>query len=433
MTNMAMSTEAEGRWWVLLAAASMLAAAWPALAQPKVKPILELKGETDWTLRVSVTVRTDAPVDPRTKMPNREPLVVDSAAVVFPMPVSSASHIAWTAAGGTGGELKVDHRISDNQVEWLTGYHSGVRLGRWDLQSWRGEVVTLNINYLVTSFRTEFDEAAASRLDWPEAWPAPAQSTLQPQLFVDMGQDGPYDMEPVKQLVKRWTEGKDPRTVKPVVLAKYFAGQVWAHVQPSGGGLTYNRTGELEGIDLQGAPQTARTGRGTEFDMVCLLAAVYREAGLPARTVIGYDAGARRRDSAAGTGRSGSGSIRAWVEFALMDEQQQLVWVPVDIVRMRKSSSRPPDRDRPWRWFGTHDELDGVIPFAFHFHPPTTVVAHGSPAFWGWMVSPKPPDRVRQTLRIEGSRTPKRGGAGPRPLENPAGTETPEPEPRRRR
>lgn len=388
------------------ALAAVVVCAAPAATQPRPVPILEREGPSDWTLRVGISVRADGTVDPRTGMPSREPLNIETAAIIFPMPQESASHIAWPQATGT---LKIENRVVDDKPEFLSGYHSNTRLAKWTMQNWRGEGITLDVTFPVTAFNTRFNESAAVHLDWPQTWPGPAQSTLQPQMFIDFGPDGPYDMQPVKDLVRRWTEGRDPRSVKPAVLAKFFAGEVWRHVQPSGNGLAYNRHGEMEGIDLQGAPETARRGQGTEFDMVCLLAAVYREAGLPARTVIGFDIGARRREGNAFLGRRGSGSLRAWVEFALVDPQGQLHWVPVDIVRMRRSSSRPPSSlESNWRWFGTHNELDGVIPFSFHFHPPTTVVSHGSPAFWGWMVTPKPPDRVVQTIRIDAIRTPRR-------------------------
>jgi hypothetical protein len=404
-----------------LVAAAVLLAVSPVLGQQR-RTVLEQEGGSDWTLNVSVLVRADGTIDPKTKMPERDPLSVQTAAVVFPLPKDSASHIAWK---NFGGELKADGRTVTTSFDKLENYHSGVMLGKWNLTSWQGEKVSLDVTFPVTSFNTKFDEARAKQFDWPASWPAPAQTTFQPQLFVDLGSDGPYDMAPVKALVKQWTEGKDPKTVKPVVLAKFFAGEVWRHVQPSGGGLNFNRQGELEGIDLQGAPVTASRGEGSEFDIVCLLAAVYREAGLPARTVIGYDVGARNRDTNAFLGKKGSGSLRAWVEFAIMDGDQ-LVWVPVDVVRMRKSSSRPPrDLDRTWRWFGTHDELEGIVPFAFHFHPPTTVVSHGSPAFWGWMVSPKPPDRVQQTVRLTAIRTPRRPNDPDRPdLTQPSGGDT---------
>src|SRR5205814_2330522 len=127
---------------------------------------------------------------------------------------------------------------------------------------------------------------------------------------------------------------------------------------------------EVEGLNLQGAAETAKKGRGSEFDMVSLLAAVYRTAGLPARTVIGWDVGESKRDKNKFLAKTGSGSLRAWVEFALSDPDAEggITWVPVDVVRIRHSSTSPPAPDRPWKYFGTHDELDGIVPFAYQFH-----------------------------------------------------------------
>jgi hypothetical protein len=218
-------------------------------------------------------------------------------------------------------------------------------------------------------------------------------------------------MAPIRELVDRWTRGKDPKSIPPAQLAKFFAGEVQRLVQPSGNGIGYNRLGLMEGIDLQGAPFTADRGRGSEFDMVCVLAAVYREAGLPARIVVGYDIGeSKDEDRGNFLRRRGSEDLRAWVEFALIDEATgRTCWIPVDVVRMRKVSSRTPPLDQPWKYFGTHDELDGLIPFAFQFHPPTTVRAYGSPGFWGWLVTPTPPARADQTLRFIATTTPKVG------------------------
>jgi hypothetical protein len=101
-----------------------------------------------------------------------------------------------------------------------------------------------------------------------------------------------------------------------------------------------------------------------------------------------------------------------------MDEGAgQLHWIPVDVVRMRKSGSRTQPLDKEWKFFGTHDELSGVIPFAMHFHPPTSVRAYGSPGFWGWLVSPKPPETAVQALTFTAWRTPKHGGEDPNKTE----------------
>lgn len=373
--------------------------------------LVERSGESDWTLRVHVNIRPGTSEDRQTRMPQRQALKIESAAIVFPEVRETANHFTWP---GATGELKIQNQVVDDKATAMSGnYHSGVRLNRWDLTNWdgwvRGESITLSLEIPVTCFNTRFDEATAMQLPWPEAWPAEAQSTFGAQMFINHGPDGPYDMAPVKDLVMQWTRGQDPKNVKPVELAKFFAGEVWRHVQPSGNGLTFSRQGEMEGVDLQGAPETAKRGQGTEFDMVCLLAAVYREAGLPARTVIGFDVGAKGRNTNPVLGSTGSAALRAWVEFAVVDRDGTLFWVPVDIVRMRKSSSRPPNNlHSTWRWFGTHNELDGVIPFAFHFHPPTTVVSHGSPAFWGWMVNPQPPTNVQQAVRFDAIRTPRR-------------------------
>jgi hypothetical protein len=164
-------------------------------------------------------------------------------------------------------------------------------------------------------------------------------------------------------------------------------------------------------VELQRIEVTANTGRGSEHDMVVLLAAVYRAAGLPARTVIGFDVSAKKdKDSFLDNGRGGPQKLRAWVEFCLYDESaQKELWVPVDIVRMRGSSNRVPSMNKPWKYFGTHDEMENVIPFAFQYHPPTTVVGHGAFGFWGWLTTPEIP-RVTQFLRFDAITTPKRAG-----------------------
>ena len=376
-------------------------------------PVMERDSPQYWTLTVTVNVRAYTDFDPKTNMPNRKEFDFTSAAVVFPMITDTAS--STTNPVGLGGTLSVNDRVIDEKPVFLAAdYPAGTRLGKWTLKDWKGEEVQLQVTIPATCYKTEFNEEAAQKLAWPETWPALAESCFKPQLFIDMmpGQDGTaaaVDMQGVKDLVSRWCNGKDPKSIPPATLAKFLCGEVVKFVQVSGGGLNSASTAEIEGFNLQGAAETARSGRGNEYDMVCLLAAVYRAAGLPCRTVIGFDVGEEKRDRQVFNKNNGTRGPRAWVEVALADPNAPggVWWVPVDPVRLRKSSSRPPPLDRPWKYFGTNEELWGVIPIAFQFHPPTTVVAHGSPALWGWLVTPAPPSRVIQTVRFLSKSTPQ--------------------------
>lgn len=374
-------------------------------------PYLELYDPEEWTLEVTVNISAWQERVPSTRLPHIESFGFDTAAIVFPVLARSATHVLnerdWKS------RIRLGDRDEPAKPELLPDYHSGTRLGKWALLNWAGNEVELMVTLPVTCSNTRLNEEAASKVDWPRTdWPIEAASTFDPQWFIDLEPGGrAYDMSPVRALLARWIGKNDPKALKPVPLAKYLAGELWGAFQPSGNGLNFNRRGQLEGIDLMGAPAAANRLRGSEFDMVCLLAAVYREAGLPARIVVGYDIGEEKDDDRNLFLEKGdSASLRAWVEFAIFEETaQQTTWIPVDVVRMRKASSRPADPALPWKFFGTHDELNGMIPFSFHFHPQTTVRAYGSPGFWGWLVTPKPPERAMQALTFQAFRTPQRG------------------------
>lgn len=370
----------------------------------------------DWTLECFVNIRAMPERDPNHHMPDMaKPFEFTSAAVVFPILDATASS-QTKSPPESGGVLSLNDKASDNAPQLLTDYPCGTRLGKWVLRDWTGQEVQLQVTLKETCWKTKFDEAAAMKLGWPQGgWSGIPATCFAPQYGVEVAQGedqktAEQHMQVVRDLVSKWLGGKDPKTLPPVMVAKVLCGEVIKHVQVSGNGLVAAaRTGEMSGLDLQGAAVTAQRGRGNEFDMVALLAASYRVAGLPARTVIGWDVGEAKRDKSKFLAKSGSGSLRPWVEFALADPQAQggITWVPVDIVQIRRSSTRPPAVDRPWPYFGTDDDLDGVIPFAFQFHPPTTVVAQGAPAFYGWLVTPKPPDAAIQALRFQAVTTSK--------------------------
>lgn len=360
----------------------------------------------DWTLKVTVNVHAYQSV--RKNSFDVTEMDLKTAAVVFPVNFGTAS--SELVEDKFRGELRFDDRVVDTEPEFQDGYACGTRLARWELQDKRGKEVTLYVELPVTSWETIFDEQAAEKVPWPSgSWPPAAASALQADKIVDS------DNPAIADLLSQWTEGRDPKMVRPVPLAKYLAGRVMEHVQISGNGLAFADNGMLMGVDVVPASITARNGRGSEHDMAVLLAAVYRAAGLPARTVTGYDVSAKKDpDKFLKKEKSGPTNLCTWVEFCLYDEAaQKELWVPVDIARLRGSSSRAPALNKPWKYFGTHDELENVIPIAFQFTPPTTVVAHGKYAFWGWFTTPSIP-RAEQHVVFDAQTTPKRSSDRPR-------------------
>ena len=383
----------------------------PAPPKPSFLDNVIKPGRTrNWTLRVNVHV--DAyQTDPRKlgqpgyKELQVKPITFETAAVVFPLVIASAGSEAVPEA--MRGTLFFDDRPMDTEPELSpTIYHSGTRLARWEMTNKTGREMDLRVEIPMTTWETVFDEKLAERAVSRGRHVARGRrSTFSGLAFVD------YQSPVVTNLLSQWSGGKDPKTVRPVPLAKYLAGQVLELMQPTGSGLEYARNGELEGFKLQRASTTLNLKRGSEHDIAIALCAVYLAAGLPARTVIGYDVTATKGEDSGPFGKAkGSAGLRSWVEFALYDESaDRLIWVPVDIVRQRKSSSKAPPLDRPWKYFGSNDELDDVMPIAFQYHPPTTVVAHGSRCFWGWLTTPTTPAGAAQYIKFESMTTPGRG------------------------
>ncbi|MBM4107597.1 MAG: transglutaminase domain-containing protein [Phycisphaerae bacterium] len=348
----------------------------------------------------------------------------DTLVVVFPL-LEETAH-ARSVRSSWEGKLRIDGALADETVTVLTGYPLGTRLARLEAAQGRCNDVTLELSYDVQVWRHVFDEAGALRVAWPKLdWPDGVKDALEPQFWIDhatdpaTGADTPYDMAAVKEALGRWLEGarlKNPRDVTPAALAKILLGKVAGEVQPSGDGLSYNTAGLVEGIELQGPPVTLGQRRGSEHDMAVLLTALYRAAGIPARVVIGVTRGG----NGFAAGRRNRTRLRSWVEFALYEEpttaggKATLNWIPVDVAGLRRSSSRPPPIERPWKHFGVLEDADETVPFAVHFHPPTTVASYGSPGFWGWMMSPTLPQTARQSLQFQMAVAPVRGGEPPR-------------------
>lgn len=329
-----------------------------------------------------------------------------SAAVVFPVLHPTASSRA--DIDGLKSELKFDDKVVAVTPQFNDGYHSGVRLGRWELGERKGRQLDLRLEIPVTCWETLFDEKIAAKAVWPEGgkWPRVPTSTLAPQAGISANAE---DVEAARKLVTLWTDGKSPQLASPLVLAKLLAGKVQENFQPSGQGENYSREGAFMGLELQQLADTVKKGTGSTHDITSLLVAVYRAAGIPTRLLIGYDQTAKKdNDSGPFDKNSGGGiKLKTWAEFCLFDATtNKEFWVPVDVVRMRKSGNKMGKLDQPWKFFGSHEELDAVIPFAHHYIPPTTVAAYGY-AFWGWFTTPGG-QIGEQSVRFTAQTAPKR-------------------------
>ncbi len=403
-------------------------------------PFLKLRNTKHWTLKAEVLIQSyqDAPRGPSDR---REltivPLDFTSATIVFPVLVNTGSSRTMMTETEHGevpalvGEVRVNDRTVPQDMAFVSRGINGKLLPS---NTWRAQWLIANpdrsgfknvrqfdlqFELPVECSETQFDERRASAIDWPkDGWPEVAEAALEPEAFIDFDpsrRNGTYDTRPMDAMLSKWFDGNDPKKLRPVVLAKWIAGNLAQSIQVNGNGLkTDRRTSLIAGFDLQDPSVTVSTGRGSEFDMTNLLVAMYRRVGLPARVVIGYDVGVDQAGRTIYESIDGDteAELRAWAEFCLYDEKNMtLGWIPVDVVSMRKNSSRMPPKflQRPIKFFGTHDELDEVIPVAHQYAPANTSTSYYKyPAFWGWFVQPRPPVAGSQSIRFSAMSTPQR-------------------------
>lgn len=400
---------------------------------PKIGPYLELSDTRNWVLQVNVRLNSDssdvlpgqhAPGENAPERRDIHPFDLSHVAIVFPAVEETAASRCRVRA--ISGSLSFGHDELCNEPVLMEGmYHSGVKLVRFeggDSAHQKPRVIELALEIPVACSKTKLDDEGAMKLDWPKGpWPQVAASTFQHQMFVDVGLDdkgatAEYDDKEITALIDRAlarAKVKTPKELHPLKLAKVLARQICEEIQPSGMGQGHRLgTGELSGIDVRPALETLTKRKGSEHDITALAAWTFRKAGLPTRTVFGFDATSKLGDrSGIFSDPGGQKRVRSWVEFCLYDEDNNTInWIPVDIPAMRKAGSRPPSLDAPLRYFGTHDELRAVVPFAFHFHPPTDVIAYKVPGFWGWYVTPQAPANALQALSFQVKAAPTKVG-----------------------
>jgi len=368
--------------------------------------VLKLSDSKDWTVDAQLTISAAEHYEiiDKAVVPVVSTFRFNSAAIVFPIVMESAASKVFLDGKEPklSGQLLFNDKPYDPTPTFMDGYAAGTRLARFELLNVVGNQATLKFRISMTCWETTYDDKLAETLAWPATWPPIANSTFKKQLFVDL--DDPRDTR-LKDMIDQWLDKKDPKSMPPSRLARLLANKTLDYCQPSGDGLLFNRNGSFMGFDLKGSTAMLdNRGRGSEHDIACFMCAVFRTAGLPARTVIGYDRSGDKSGNGLARG-SGGQKLRSWVEFALVDPAtpNKEFWVPVDIVRMRKSSSRARPVDQPQKFFGNNDELAYIQPISFQFHPPTTVTAKAA-AFWGWLTNPST-DIYDQWIKFQSTRT----------------------------
>lgn len=402
-------------WFLGGAMAALVACAAPAQQafEPPALGLLTQTNTREWTFRVQVQSVDAFRLDTASGQPVPHQSL-NRIIVVFPLLERTSNYEARDE--GFRSELRIIDDVADDEPELLTLYQAGARLAKWDATGDLSSKFFLEFHQTGVSHALTFDEAAAAAIGWPQkGWPAIAATALEPQFFVDI------DAPAIRERLDKWA-GRNPRRMAPTVLAKTIAMRMINEFRIVSG-LSFE-TSSVQGIGgyiVAPASFTASRLRGSAFDMSVLLCALYRQAGLPARVVIGYDLGASAEGVDEITVRDDYEVcqlsepdevpfvpiIRAWVEFYLYDEAAGAgEWIPVDIQRQQQVSSRARPLNQRWDFFGNMPCGDLLIPLSFHFIPPTTVATPGAPAMWGWLGFPVTP-RIEHNFNVAAWATPR--------------------------
>jgi len=383
-----------------------------------IEPITEsivgrlLRASEERELELTVTLRVDgfSRIFPDGSYIS-EQLKFETAAILFPVPPIMAASSGGLGGGSFTADLQFDGKTIEQVPTVLTDFGLGQQYWKWTATNIEAKTMQLRLKINATVSKLTFDDRLAFSVPWPKgAYPKLAQTAMETQLGVDYihtlkqppAEQRKANGAAIDILLAEWTGGEDPKKLGPVHLAKFLAAQMMEMLQQSGSGLAFNRNTSVQGFELKPVWETLREKRGNEFEIAAALAAVYRHVGLPTRVVLGWD---RIGDSGGGQRQK----YRAWVEFCVVCPISGTdIWVPVDIVRQRKVSSRAPSLESRWDYFGGIVDFQQIVPLSFYFHPPTTVGNAGAPCLWGWLTTPTS-QIAQQSLQMAIVTAPKRG------------------------
>ena len=373
-----------GGAWLSIAAVGVLAAA--GAASPPLSDAIQRVDPEEYSLKIEGRITA---YQHDVKVEYQYDFNLENAPLVFPVVPDGGYHTVNLKKLKT--TLELDDIAVLDQFELLPTTQLESRLGRFNIPKFKGNQIEFILDELVTCYGAKVDEKRLRAIPWGETWPPEVASALQPQMYVESTN------ESIVKLMNEWTKGK-PKSAPPFVLGKELVRRTVGYFRPNGQDLVHDSNLDLAGFEINGAAHAAKTGRGPSHDGICLFVAVCRAAGLPARPVIGLDVREKREKPL------------SWAEFYVPSAG----WIAVDFRELYSAPGRTHDIDQPWPGVGTNDDLNLLVPIAYHYHPPAMVRAagrEGKPLLWGWQPVPYvvPAD---QTLRFTVMKAPKRAGGG---------------------
>ncbi|MCA9289650.1 MAG: transglutaminase domain-containing protein [Phycisphaerales bacterium] len=331
--------------------------------------------------RMTFAATVSTPMERRAE--NRLNFNLQDTPIVFPLIEQGAySEIDASSLAGHLWLGNVEDTTLPQRSRIDRGAPMGTQLAIMPIAQFQGQSLRWEIAFDVQCWASEADDAALGQIAWPREWPAEVSDALKPQMYIES------DDEIFKATVERVSEGK-LRMVPPYYAAKDLIRYCLNEIRVSGDGINKGYNGELQGLEMIGAKQTATSGTGGPHDLVCVCVAMLRAAGIPARPVIGISEGGRK-------GRRGRAEFLSWGEFYLPGAG----WIPFDPDAMRGKGLRNADVKRPWSQLGTIRDLNERIPLAYHFIPPVSVSVPRNPAVWGWDMRPVKLQYVDQFINL---------------------------------
>ncbi|MDG2029370.1 MAG: transglutaminase domain-containing protein [Phycisphaerales bacterium] len=337
------------------------ASAQPAAGGPPVYPIERIEPKL-----CEATI--DAGIFAERQVINEQaPLLSQRSEVLVPIILQGAyskvDPSSITVSGNINGQV-----FSDGQVPWtIRGPRpdgsAEIVVELIDLQA---QSVGVKVTWTEQTWLPLINEVDALRTTWPKEWPEATRTYLKPSPWIQS------DDQFLIDFVARVSKG-NLRGVSPYAAAKELVREsVLAYKSISGTGNERREFGQISGLQLIGASESARSATGSPNDMVCTCVAILRAAGIPARPVVGIMK-ELTKDLKERT------QWRTWAEFYL----PKAGWVPFDPNLMRGSGFQFRGLEQAWTGFANIKDFNDRIPVAYRFQPEGSL--WNWPPVWGFI------------------------------------------------